>query len=135
MQETPEMVVDSILSSATHAVNATVHRTLKTTPGGLVFRWDMLLNIPIYADLSDINARRQQIIDQRTIEANNKRINWDYQPNDKVLVIAHAPGKLEPRARGPYSIVRTHVNGTVTIRRSATVTERINIRRIKPYKQ
>ena len=60
---------------------------------------------------------------------------YDYQPNDQVLVLVYKPDKLEPCARGPYRILHTHVNGTVMIRRSPTVTERINIRRLRPYRQ
>ena len=64
-----------------------------------------------------------------------KQISHDYQPNDQVLVLAYKPDKLEPRARGLYCILHTHVNGTVTIRRSPTIMERINIRRLRPYQQ
>ena len=116
-------------------MRATVHTTLKATPGSLVYQKDMILNILVVVDLLDITARRQQIIDERTIAKNRKQISHDYQPNDQVLVLAYKPDKLEPRARGPYRILHTHVNGTVTIRRSPTVTERINIHRLRPYRQ
>ena len=69
------------------------------------------------------------------IEANRKRIFVDYQPNDEVMVLTYKPTKLEPRAHGPFRVIQTHVNGTVTIRRNNAVTERINIRRIKPYRR
>ena len=116
-------------------MHATVHTTLKATPGSLVYQRDMILNIPVVADLLDITARRQQLIDERTMAKNRKRISHDYQPNDQVLVLVYKPDKLEPRARGPYRILHTHVNGTVTIWRSPTVMERINIRRLRPYRQ
>ena len=54
---------------------------------------------------------------------NRKRISHDYQPNDEVLVLVYKLDKLEPCARGPYRILHTHVNGTVTIRHSLTITE------------
>ena len=114
---------------------ATVHTTLKATPGSLVYQRDMILNIPVVADLLDITAQRQQLIDEQTMAKNRKQISHDYQPNNQVLVLAYKPDKLEPRARGPYHILHTHVNGTVMIRRSPTVTERINIRRLQPYRQ
>ena len=44
-------------------------------------------------------------------------------------------GKLHPRFEGPYAIVEVHTNGTVTIQRKPNVTERINIRRLKPFKR
>ena len=130
-----ELLVDTALQKAAYTMRATVHTTLKATPGSLVYQRDMILNIPVVADLLDITARRQQLIDERTMAENRKRISHDYQPNDQVLVLVYKPDKLEPRARGPYRILHTHVNGTVTIRRSPTVTERINIRRLRPYRQ
>ena len=58
-------IVDSILHAAAYAVRATVHRTLKATPGSLVFNRDMMLDIPFIADLVEITRHRQQLIDQR----------------------------------------------------------------------
>ena len=94
----------------------------------------MILNMPLIADLHQIYQRRQQLIDERTIAANRRRISHDYQPGDRVLELAYKPNKFDPRATGPYEVIATHVNGTVTIRRSAHVTERINIRRLRPFR-
>ena len=118
-----ELLVDTALQKAAYAMRATVHTTLKATPGSLVYQQDMILNIPVVADLLDITARRQHLIDERTMAENHKRISHDYQPNDQVLVLVYKPDKLEPCTRGPYRILHTHMNGTVTIRRSPTVTE------------
>jgi hypothetical protein len=52
-----------------------------------------------------------------------------------VLVLVYKPTKDEPRAIGPFRIERVHVNGTVTIRRNDHVTERINVRRVRPYRR
>ena len=130
-----ELLIDTALQQATYAIHATVHTTLMATPGSLVYQRAMILNIPVVADLLDITSQRQQLIDERTMAENRKRISRDYQPNDQVLVLVYKPDKLEPRARGPYSILHTHVNGTIVNRRSLTVTERINIRHIRPYRQ
>ena len=134
-QQRANATVHSILQQAAYAVRATVHHTLKYSPGALVFGRDMILDIPVIADLRAITQHRQQIIDKRTIEQNRKRLYHDYQPGDEVLMLTYNPSKLEPRAHGPYEIIKTHTNGTVTIRISPTVTERINIRRIKPYRR
>ena len=69
-----ELLVDTALQKAAYALRATVHTTLKVTPGSLVYQRDMILNIPVVADLLDITARRQQIIDDRTMAENRKRI-------------------------------------------------------------
>ncbi|KAL7568790.1 hypothetical protein ACA910_007210 [Epithemia clementina (nom. ined.)] len=91
-----ELLVDTVLQHAAYAVRATIHTTLEATPGSLVFHRDMILNIPMVADLIDITSRRQQLIDQQTIEENCKRIMHDYQPNDGVLVLAYKPDKELP---------------------------------------
>ena len=120
-----ELLDDTALQKATYAMRTTVHTTLKATLGSLVYQQDVILNIPVVADLLDLTARRQQLIDERTMAENRKRIPHDYQPNNQVLVLAYKPDKLEPRARGPYCILHTHVNGTIMIQRSPTVMERI----------
>ena len=54
---------------------------------------------------------------------------------DEVLKIIPDPNKLDPRAEGPYTVITVHVNGTLTIRLTPQVHERINIRRVKPYRR
>mgnify|MGYP003310375325 CR=1 FL=1 len=58
----------------------------------------------------------------------------DYCPGQKVLKKVHNPTKLGVRTSGPYPIERVHVNGNLTILLRPGVTERINIRRIIPYR-
>jgi hypothetical protein len=48
--------------------------------------------------------------------------------------LKYNPSKLEDKAIGPFTIHQVHVNGTVTIQRTPYVRERINIRRIRPYR-
>ena len=67
-----ELLIDMALQKAAYAMHATVHTTLKATPGSLVYQQDMILNIPVVADLLDITARRQQLIDERTMAENRK---------------------------------------------------------------
>ncbi len=69
------------------------------------------------------------------IRANRRRLSHDYQRNDEVQILTYKPGKLDPRASTPFRIIRIHTNGTVTIQRTPLVTERINIRRLRPYKR
>ena len=129
-----QQLVDTAIANAVFAARATVHSALQTTPGGLVFGRDMILDIPLIADLQLIRQRRQQLIDDRLIVANRKRFSHDYSIGDEVLKLHHQPNKLDPRAMGPYKILRVHTNGTLTIRLSPTVVERISIRRVKPYR-
>ena len=65
---------------------------------------------------------------------NSKRISHDYAPGDQVLVTKDGHfRKLDEPYKGPFPITDVYVNGTVRIQRSASVSERINIRRITPY--
>ena len=100
----------------------------------MVFGRDMILNIPIIADWELSRQRRQALIDKKLIEANSKRIAFDYQPGQQAMKLVYDPRKLDDRAEGPYDIESVHVNGTVTLRLNAHTVERINIRRIKPYR-
>jgi transposase InsO family protein len=127
-------LVDSALATALHATRATIHRTLGMTPGGIVFNRDMFLNIPLLTDFQLLQTRRQAVIDDNLRRANKKRRHHDYQPGDECLILDHkSTKKLDTKYIGPFSITQTHVNGTVTIQRTPHVTDRLNIRQIKPY--
>ena len=127
-------ILESAVATAQYSARAAVHGALKISPGALVFQRDMIMNIPIIADFLSIQKHRQAIVDERLLKANRSRIFHDYQPGDQVLKLTYKPDKLDPRAEGPYPIVSTHTNGTVVIRRHPFVLERINVRRIKPYR-
>ena len=62
------------------------------------------------------------------------RRQYDYATGQQVLKKVHNPTSLGVRTNGPYTIDRVHVNGTLTIRLRPGVTERINIRRVVPYR-
>ena len=127
-------MVDAVLASAQRALRTCVHRTLGVSPGTLVFNRDMLLPIPVVADLHLIRQRRQAVIDDNVQRLNTKRIFRDYEIGDRVLIFAPNPRKMQSRATGPFTITQVHVNGTVTIQRAPNVFERINIRKIRPFR-
>ena len=52
---------------------------------------------------------------------------------EQVLKERHKWSKLGERWDGPYNITKVHVNGNVTIKLREGVSERLNIRRVKPY--
>lgn len=126
-------LVDTALASAQFAVRASVHRSMGLSPGAIVFHRDMFHPIPLLVNYNELNERRQQVIDDNNRRANNRRRFLDYQPGQEVLVLTYQPDKMEPRATGPFRIATVHVNGTVTIQRAENVTERINVRRLRPY--
>ena len=127
-------IVDEALAVAMHATRCAMSEPLGTTPGAMAFNRDMFLNLPLIADLQAIRVKRQQLIDNTTIRQNAKRRNYDYEVGQQVLIYAEDPRKLEARAEGPYTIEQVHVNGTISIRRTPHVVERINIRRVMPYR-
>ena len=127
--------IDEALSIAMHAMRAGMHSTLGSSPGSLVFNRDMFLNIPLIADWHAITKRREHLINENLMRENKRRRRFDYMPDQKILKKIYKPKKLGPRTSGPYKILHTHVNGTLTIELKPGVTERINIRRVIPYKQ
>lgn len=131
--ETGKLMVDTALANCIFALRASCHGGLKATPGSLVFNRDMILDIPVVGDWITIQQHRQQLIDKRTIQANQKRFSHIYKPGEEVLKLIPGPTKLQDRATGPYRIVQVHQNGNLTIQLNNAVQERINIRRVKPY--
>ena len=126
-------LVDAVLASAQRVLRITVHNTLRVSPGTLEFHRDMLLPIQVAAEYQMKRQRRQRLIDSNVTQENVCCHTHDYVAGDKVLILAYKPSKLEARTTGPFVVTQVHMNGTVTIARSPTVFERINIRRLKPY--
>ena len=133
MVNTAYKIIDTALASAQRAIRTAVHKSLGISPGAMAFHRDMLLNIPTIVDLQLLADRRRAIADRNNQVENRRRRYKNYNIGDEVLILAHKPTKLGARATGPFTIIQVHVNGTVTIQRRANVTERINIRRLKPY--
>ena len=132
--QTANMLIDTALASASYALRATANATFGVSPGALVFQRDMQLNIPIIADYEMIRQRRQARIDYNAERKNAKRQFRDYSPGDEVLIRKEDPHKMEDRAIGPFTVHQVHTNGTITIMRTPGVYERINVRRVKPYR-
>ena len=59
---------------------------------------------------------------------------FDYQPGDQILILTNNPTTLQDRGIGPFSIIQVHTNGTITFQHKPHIVERINIRRVKPYR-
>ena len=68
-----EAAIDHALATAMHVMHCAVSRSLGTSPGALVFRRYMLLDLPIIVDLYQIQQRRQTIIDENLMRQNRKR--------------------------------------------------------------
>jgi hypothetical protein len=66
---------------------------------------------------------------------NCKRKHYVYVPNQKILKKRRKTCKLGQKTSGPYKIMQTHVNRTLTVELKPGISERINIRRVIPYKE
>ena len=127
-------IINTSLQTASYAAKAAIHSTMKLSPGAMAFSRDMLLNIPILADFRLLQQRKEAVIRYNLLKENKKRISYDYAQGEQVLKLADRPNKLDLKGLGPFPITRVHTNGTVTIELTPDVSERINIRRIKPYR-
>ena len=129
-------IVEDALASASHAYRSTIHTTLGISPGALVFNRDMLLDIPFVADLITLRNKRQLRIDENLRKENNRRRDYDYNIGDRVYELVEIKNpltsKIRTYAQGPYDILCVHTNGTLTIRRTNQVIDRVNIRRLRP---
>ena len=133
--EAAASIIDNCFATARFAVRAVVHRVLNASPGAMVFFRDMILPIPLIADFEIIRRNRQVQVDENARRQNLRRLFHDYNVGDEILIVNHDHNrpKLAPISKGSFVVQQVHVNGTVTIMRTANVYERINIRRIRPY--
>jgi hypothetical protein len=125
-------LIDSALAMTTCAACASMHRSLRTTPGALAFPKDMFFNVPLIANLQTVRERRQVLIDKNLRRQNVKRRSFDHVAGQNVMVKVPNPGKLDQRAVGPFRVHQVHANGTLRIQRNANGQERINVRRVMP---
>jgi hypothetical protein len=67
------MIINAALNAAACSARAAIHSTMKISPGALVSHRDMILDIPVIADLQLLQQQRQGLIDQNLMRANRKR--------------------------------------------------------------
>jgi hypothetical protein len=107
--------IDEALSIVTCTMQTGIHITLGSSPGNLVFNIDMFLSIPLIADWHAITRKREHLINENLMLENRKQKRYDYVPNQKVLKKRHKTHKLGRKTSGPYKILQTHVNRTLTV--------------------
>jgi len=84
--------IDSFIDNAVWAICSTYHTVLKASPGAAIFGRDMLFDIPFVADWHKTGDYRQRQTDRSNIRENDKRVDYDYQVSDIVLI--HMDGIL-----------------------------------------
>lgn len=95
---------------------------------------DMFLNIPSVADWHVLTRHREQLFHESLRRQNLKRQMYDYIVGQQLLKKVHDPTKLGERTEGTSNIATVHVNRTMSIQLSPSIVERINIRRVIPYR-
>ena len=126
--------VDTFITNAAWAIRSTYHTVLKSSPGAAIFGRDMLFDLPYIADWTAIGQRRQRNTDRENLKENAKRVDFDYQVGQKVMLINDGKilRKAESKYLGPFTITDIHTNGTIRIQKGS-MSERLNIRRVTPY--
>lgn len=117
------------------AMRCAVHQTLGFSPAALIFHRDMVLDIPIIANLEILRRKRQELIDGNLRRKNMSRKEHKHKIVDQILVRADDPHKLDPQTKVPFTITATHTNGTVSLTTAPHITQTINIRRIIPFQK
>ena len=134
-EEEADQIIDNALATCIHVTRASINQTMQTSPGAFVFQRDMLFDIPVRSDLQAIRNKRQLQIDNNLIRSNKRRLHYNYQPGQHVMVLTEDPTKLEQRTHGPYSINRVFTNGSVELQLNATNATIVNIRKLVPIRQ
>ena len=126
--------IDAFLTDAAWAIHSTYHTVLKASPGAAIFGRDMLFDILFIADWKKIGEQRQLLTDHNTSRENEGRIDFDYKVGQKVLIRKEGIlRKTESRhLKDLWVIMSVHMNGTIRVQ-CGNKSERINIRRLKPF--
>ena len=127
-----DTTINAVLQNVAYGLRSTYHSSLAASPGQIIFGRDMIINAVYLANWKDLQTRRSIHIRHNNTRENKSRVPHDYAIGDFVYIRkSNIKQKLNP-LQGPFPIEKVHTNGTVTIRRSPTVSERINIRRLHP---
>ena len=74
-----QQVMDNVLATCMHATRCAVNASMETSPGALVYNRDMLLDIPLVANLELIQERRQQLVDDNLRRQNARRVDYKWK--------------------------------------------------------
>ena len=94
----------------------------------------MIMDVPLIANLAIIRDKIQHLINENLIRQNKKGIKNHYRKIDMVEKIVWDKTKLSKRSHGPYRILETNCNGSLTLQITPTVTDTISSRWVRPVK-
>ncbi len=73
------------LATLMNLMQSTISTILKASPGALMFSHDMLLNVPLIAELQTIACNREALVNKDLLKSNQQHINHDYFVGQLVL--------------------------------------------------
>ena len=80
-------IVGNVLATCVHSSRCAVNHTMQTSPGALVSQRDMMMNVPLIANLYSIQQRTQQLIDGNLRRTNARGIQHNYSIGERVGVV------------------------------------------------
>jgi len=78
-----------ILAAVAFSLPSTYHTTLQAMPGQLIFGMDLILHVQHLIDWTVIKTCKQQLIHKNKQIENSKRIPYQYQVGDLVMLENH----------------------------------------------
>ena len=90
----------------------------------------MIINATYIANWHYIDNTKLTNALRNNTRENKSRLPHTYKPGGQVFVSSTDIKQKLASKTGPFTILEVHNNGTITIRRSTHVTERINIHRL-----
>ena len=110
-------LIGEVLSICQHALRTSVHTTLGSSPGALVFKPQYILIIPLLANWHVITTKREQVINENLCRMNKNDGTMTIWVAKKVLKLLFNPTKFGKRTMDSYTRQYVHVNGNLTIKR------------------
>ena len=126
-------MIDNSLSMCMHVMRWAANQTMITSPGALTFHRDILINIPLVANLESNQHQKQQLINKNLQWINQRQIDYNYKVRYKVMVVEYNAWKLHIKKHGPYPIFCVFTNNTVLVQISEYVQEIFKVRKLSPF--
>ena len=123
----------AIFQHVAWAMRTAYHSQLRALPGQIAFGRDMVIHSTYMANWRAIYEHRRNAQIRNNPRENATRRPYNYEINEQVYIVNRDVQRRITTKTGPFTILRVHSNGTVTIQRSPSVTETISIRRLEPH--
>ena len=124
--------VNGIFQSVAWAMRSYHHTSLSVNPGQLTFGRDMIIRSTYIANWHHLSQNSLTNTTRNNQREYRRRLPRQYQVGQNVFLSSNDITHTLSSRQGPFLITDVHSNGTITVQRSVTARERINIRRVHP---